>query len=660
MLIHTAWLRSMPLIWLLLLLSLTADLGAATLVRGPYLQQPGPGQVVIRWRTQEKTDAVVAFGTAPASLDRRVSDSRRVTDHEVKLEGLVPGQRYYYSIGDSASVIASGDAYFFFTAPSPGTSVPTRIWVLGDAGSQSGSDGPAVRDGFRAWSGGRRADMMLLLGDNAYRAGLDHQYQVSVFDRFRDDLRNTPLWSAIGNHDGNKAGSREASADSVRQTGPYYDIFSFPTRGEAGGTASNTEAYYAFDHGDIHVIVLDSYFATDEREQFDERMVEWLKSDLANQSARWIIAAWHHSPYSKGSHDSDTARRETYMRQTILPILEAHGVDLVLTGHSHAYERSFFLHGHYGRSSEIGDEPAVVLDGGNGRKAGVVLADGVPPDSPYFKRRSGPGTVYVVTGSASSVSSRGGLDHPAMAVSRRELGSVVVDVVDNEMTVYFIAPSGEVRDRFTIVKGEEEAPGTGDGGDGDSGPPSDGETFPPPVRGAVIERRISSGANDVEERADGSVYRDSSDLELVYDRQEQIVGLRFNKLDLPAGATVTNAWIQFEVDEVNTRDTTLFLRAERSGYAKKFGKRAFDLSSRPLTRAQVVWSPPAWRKKSAHGAAQKTPDLSPLLQEVVDEAGWQRGGAMVFVVSGSGKRVAESFEGEPAAAPLLHIEYDYE
>ncbi len=638
--------------WLLALF-LSSGLSAASLERGPYLQQPGPDQVVIRWRTEKKTDSVVAFGDQPGQLDRRVHDSRKVTDHLLRITGLEPGRRYYYSVGDSEAVLAAGASYFFTTTPEPGDSVPTRIWVLGDAGSQSGAGGRAVRDGYAAWAGGRRADMVLMLGDNAYRSGLDRQYQVSVFERFDDYLRNTPLWSAIGNHEGIKPGSRENSADSVYQTGPYYDIFSFPTQGESGGVASNTEAYYAFDHGDVHVIVLDSYFATDDRENFRERMVEWLKSDLANQSARWIIAAWHHSPYSKGSHDSDRGSRETYFREMILPVLEAHGVDLVLTGHSHAYERSYFLHGHYGRSDEIENRPEVVLDGGNGRRSGVVLADGIPPDGSYYKTDGGQGTVYVVTGNASSVSSRGRLDHPAMAVSYRELGSVVVDTNDDIMTVYFIDASGEVRDRFSIVKGDED-----DGGAGAK--PSSPDPVPPPVRGAVLEKRIADGSNDAEERADGSIYLDSSDLEMVRDRQNQTIGLRFSKLDLPAGATVTKAWIQFEVDEVNTRETTLFIRGERSGYAKKFSKRKFDLTSRPLTRAQVTWMPPAWRKKSAHGRDQRTPDLSAIIQEIIDEAGWQRGGAMNFVISGSGKRVAESFEGEPAAAPLLHIEYDYE
>jgi len=69
-------------------------------------------------------------------------------------------------------------------------------------------------------------------------------------------------------------------------------------------------------------------------------MANWLRADLDANTNQWLIAFWHHPPYSKGSHDSDDEIELIEMRQNIVPILEAHGVDLVVCGHSHNYERS--------------------------------------------------------------------------------------------------------------------------------------------------------------------------------------------------------------------------------------------------------------------------------------------------------------------------------
>src|SRR4029450_1136767 len=120
-------------------------------------------------------------------------------------------------------------------------------------------------------------------------------------------------------------------ADSPTQTGPYYDIFTLPRNAEAGGVASGTEAYYSFDYGNIHFICLDSF---DTPRSATGAMAQWLQRDLADTTQDGIIAFWHHPPYSKGSHDSDTQTPLIEMRQNFLPILEAGGVDLVLSGHS--------------------------------------------------------------------------------------------------------------------------------------------------------------------------------------------------------------------------------------------------------------------------------------------------------------------------------------
>jgi len=156
-------------------------------------------------------------------------------------------------------------------------------------------------------------------------------------------LRRTCVWPTIGNHDTAQA----MSWASI----PYYNMFSLPSAGQAGGMASGTPDYYSFDYGNIHLICLDSMRASDRART--SAMAVWLRADLAATAAKWIIAYWHHPPYSKGSHDSDAEAELREMRENYLPILEAGGVDLVLGGHSHSYERSFLLNGHYGLSSTL-------------------------------------------------------------------------------------------------------------------------------------------------------------------------------------------------------------------------------------------------------------------------------------------------------------------
>ena len=104
---------------------------------------------------------------------------------------------------------------------------------------------------------------------------------------------------------------------------PYYDAYVCPTRGEAGGVPTGTEAYYSFDYGRIHFICLDSH---DLDRKPTGLMARWLKLDLERTKADWLVAFFHHPPYTKGTHDSDREKQLIEMRQHIMPILESGGV----------------------------------------------------------------------------------------------------------------------------------------------------------------------------------------------------------------------------------------------------------------------------------------------------------------------------------------------
>lgn len=403
-----------------------------TVTRGPYLQMGTDDAVTVKWRTAEPSGSVVALGTTLGQLTAVANGpSEPTTEHEVRVTALDPSTQYFYAFGTPESPLVGGDAeHFFSTSPTKGTAQPTRLWVIGDAGTANANQ-EAVRDAYLSFVGAQRADLFLMLGDNAYSDGTDDEYQEAVFDMYPQVLKNTVTWATLGNHDGH-------SADSGTEAGPYYDIFSLPRQAEAGGVPSGTEAYYSFDYGTIHFVCLDSY---DSDTSTDGDMLTWLTSDLTANTQPWLVAFWHHPPYTKGSHDSDDEGELIDMRERALPILESFGVDLILTGHSHSYERSYYISGHYGDSGSFSN--ANLIDGGDGRTDG---------DGAYTRDQgSEAGAVYVVAGSSGQTSG-GTLDHPAMFVSLNELGSLVVDVAGSTLDATFIDDTGDVRDTFSIAK----------------------------------------------------------------------------------------------------------------------------------------------------------------------------------------------------------------
>jgi len=173
----------------------------------------------------------------------------------------------------------------------------------------------------------------------------------------------------------------------------------------------------------------------------------------------------------------------------------------------------------------------------------------------------------------------------------------------------------------------------------------------------TISARVAAGSDDAEERSDARVNLTSSDLELVYDKSDQKVGMRFNGIDIPNGATISAASIQFQVDETPSGTTNLSIQAQAADNPPTFSTSTGSISSRTRTAAAVSWSPPAWPTKGIAGPDQRTPSIATVIQEVVDRTGWASGNSLVIIITGTGERVAESYNGDQNGAPLLHVEY---
>lgn len=175
----------------------------------------------------------------------------------------------------------------------------------------------------------------------------------------------------------------------------------------------------------------------------------------------------------------------------------------------------------------------------------------------------------------------------------------------------------------------------------------------------TVNSQISDGDDDAEENTrNGAMSLRSSDLELAEDgNKDQIVGMRFNNLNIPQGALIQNAWIQFTVDESRTGSSALTIRGESSDNAQTFVNSGSNISSRPATVASVPWSAPNWTVVGQAGSAQQTPDISAVVQEIVDRTGWTTSSSMVIMIDGTGRRAAEAYNGSPSDAPVLHVDY---
>ena len=421
--------------WLFAALAAATSVGpvaAQTITRGPYLTSAGPNRITISWRTSTATGSRVDYGDNISSYTQSTSDPALVTNHEVTLTGLLAAHSYAYRVGTPSALLTPADAtYAFKTAPLPGAQVPVRVWVVGDSGDNNGSS-QAVRDKFAAYSAGQPPDLWLMLGDNAYSSGSDSEYQSGCFSLYPQALRKWPLFTTRGNHDALSSGAWN----------DYLDFFCLPNAGQCGGVPSGSESYYSYDWGPVHFICLDSEGSDRSK---GGPMLRWLRQDLAATDAGWVVCYWHHPPYTNGTHNSDdSGSHMADMRQNVVPILDSTGVDLVLSGHSHGYERSYLLNGHYGVSSTL--TSAMKVGPGDGRTGGNGAYTKPHPSQFPFE-----GAVYTVAGS--SAKNDGVSSMPCMVASIASLGSMVLDFNGNRLDARFLDDNGAIRDNFTIIKG---------------------------------------------------------------------------------------------------------------------------------------------------------------------------------------------------------------
>ena len=700
-------------------------------IRDPYIQLTTRSSSVVVWRTDQEIAPMVRYGPGPDNLNLRVpaeqivmrispemkglpeaprlgqSTPEGVYQFEATVSELAVDSKYYYGVFDGDTLLAGGtEDSFFHTQPRIEPGRPLRFWVMGDTGD-GGIIQRNVYDAMKAYvaADGRRLDAFVHLGDMAYDDGIDPMFQANFFDVYAGTISNTVTWATMGNHEGH-------TSDGTLGIGPYYDAYVLPADGEAGGVPSGSEAYYSFDFGPIHFVCLNSH---DEARGEADRMATWLRQDLARNDLDWLIAFWHHPPYSKGSHHSDVEDQLIEMREVMMPILEDHGVDMVLAGHSHIYERSMLLDRAYATPT---DPFGVILDDGDGN------ADG---DGSYLKSahlHPHGGTVAVVSGHGHGSGFSFGLS-PVHRISLKEGGSVLMDLEGDTMKVTMLNEEGVVRDEFQLIKRGEVAPRlplsdpwspfgpaivtsertrgkvqahliaqpnvpdatvyyTLDGSEPSPASPAYGGPIdirnPTTIKALSVwrggERRSPVTTREVQPASPGSLRYvripllqaedDAVESGLgIVDLHSSTVGitspeaswfgLRFRDVRVPRAATILSSFVVMRPALLGMDPAEWTVYADLSDPTRAFAEEIGGLSARPRTTANALWNVGAW---TGIGYQLSSPELATVVEEVVHGAEWTSGDSIGLLISGVGERSADSFDGTAAGAPEFWVVYD--
>lgn len=272
--------------------------------RGPYLQLVTPSSVLVVWTTGARTTTTLAWGPTP-ELGSVTSKKESATVHVAELVGLAPGTTYHYKAVSSGTALAGSK---FRTSPPPGT--PFTFVAFGDCGG-GGIAQHTLADKMLALE----PDLAVITGDLVYPAGEDYDYTAKFFTPYKKLAARTVFFPSLGNHD-----------HSTASGAAYLKNFHLPTN-----NPEKSERYYSFDYGDVHFVALDSNLDLSPASP----QGKWLAEDLAKTTQAWKIVYWHVPMYSSGEHGSSAG-----VKAALSDVLTKHGVELVLVGHDHNYERT--------------------------------------------------------------------------------------------------------------------------------------------------------------------------------------------------------------------------------------------------------------------------------------------------------------------------------
>lgn len=283
-----------------------ADRSDAGLLIQPYVQRQGQTAITILFETTASEEITLNYRKTTAENWKIVTEDEADTEHRFRLSNLHKNRTYEYYLTDD-----DGDRltvnYTFKTARNIKEDKPLKVAVVGDSGNNSVAQYEVASE-IVDW----QPDLFLHTGDIAYESGTKTEFVNNVFDVYSTLFARVPFYPSMGNHD-----------YTTENGGPYKDLFETPT-------SSGSEDYYTFSYDTARFVVLNTNIAYDSTSE----QYQWLEETLGAATEPWVIVYFHHPVYSSGSHGSTAG-----LADALVPLFEEYGVDLVMNGHDHHYER---------------------------------------------------------------------------------------------------------------------------------------------------------------------------------------------------------------------------------------------------------------------------------------------------------------------------------
>ncbi len=299
--------------------------------------QPGTGTVTVTAANGQSSVFRAVMQPFQPSL---TGTSASYYQYQAEITGLQAGGKYSYKVTVDGQDLASDPTLFNFTTPTPGK---FSFLVFGD----SGADSPQQHTLIQRMTAETGISKVIHVGDMAYMNGTFAQFEANYFALNAPLMSRLPFFATPGNHEYETA---NAAAFVAGHAMPASNV---PTQ--------DIGRYYSFDWGDAHFTSIDSNLLS--TPAASSRMLAWLDQDLSGSSKFWKIVFLHHPPYPTGMHLSDPLC--ALVRQNVNPIVERNGVQLVLTGHEHGYERSWPIANDQ-RVQSGGQSTTYIITGGGG------------------------------------------------------------------------------------------------------------------------------------------------------------------------------------------------------------------------------------------------------------------------------------------------------
>ena len=296
------------------------------------IQRPTETTVTIAWRTVSSEIGTLMYGTEPFTLGNVVSNPTPTQKHFFDVSGLEANSLYYYQTSTDGGFLSAIDS--FYTAKPDSLSDITFLHY-GDCGYDN-----TIQNDIAALMLAENADFGVVAGD--VDQGIGDDYDGVFFGVYEDLLKQSCHFTCIGNHD--------IIADGGST---YLDAFYLPSN-----NPQNTEEYYSFTWGNAKFVCLNSNADyTIGSDQYN-----WMIDEFKCNDRQWLYVFFHHPPWTNAWDALYYLPLQPYfqyegntdMRTDLVPAFESYGVDFVLNGHSHCYQRGEYNGVHYITSGGAG------------------------------------------------------------------------------------------------------------------------------------------------------------------------------------------------------------------------------------------------------------------------------------------------------------------